>query len=500
MIFNTLKLATLFLITMFLPTGFLLYKATAQEEVTEEFAQEELEPIERSSGKRSAEEIQASALGGKQSSSLDFEDSVDMAPSKPLETDEKGQILSHDALIDALLRKMSSPDERTRIEAGIALRKTARLSDVPLLVKTAKQGNNRDKQLFLIETLGRLQDRNAGEALRFEVQHGDLESQRAAVTALGKLKFNWPVPVLVRVLRKAEDEELRKRAASALGEIGSPQAMYALRTSLSALEEFPGAKNTTLWALEKARGEIDDQLIDSRMPAGRRLQLYYKGTRYYFYHPTNRKESAVTKAGLRPWLLVCIHDNDLRAEELFSICWRAAKKRQMAVLVPLFDNMRFPEYGTFNLRGQRSDKRLTDLIEHVAKTASLTVREIYLFGYGSGGDFVQRFMMAYPQRIARAAFESDTFLSPDPEIYFPRGLNRSPLALDVGIDMYSVLKSDSLIVLRKNSQTLREAKNWFDAMQHYAEINGIRNRFQARTVDVKYEIWTEAEKYLFAYD
>lgn len=408
--------------------------------------------------------------------------------------------LSHEALIDALLRRMSSPDERTRLEAGLALRKTAKLSDVPLLVKILKRGNNRDKQLFLIETLAGLQDRRAGEALRFEVRHGDLESKRAAVSALGKLKFNWPIPVLVRTLRKAEDAEIRKRAASALGEIGTTQSIYALRTSLASLEEDVGAKNAAFWALERARGEIDDQLIDTKMPKGRRLQLYYKGTRYYFYHPAHRRGSSVHKVGLRPWLLVCVHDSDLRAEDLFNICWRAGKKRQMAVLVPMLDPIRFPNYGKFNIRAQRTDKRLLELIEHVGKHASLTVREFYLFGYGTGGDFAQRFTMAYPKRIARAAFESDEFTSPDAEAYFPRGLNRTPLAPDVGIDMYRFLKTDSVLIMRKNSPTLRDAKNFYESMQHYADINGIRGRLAVRTVDVKFEIWSEAEKFLFSYD
>jgi hypothetical protein len=412
---------------------------------------------------------------------------------------DKQMPLSHEALLDALLRRMSSPDKRTRLEAGLALRKTAKLSDVPKLVRILKRGNNQDKQLFLIETLAGLQDRRAGEALRFEVRHGDAQSKRAAITALGKLKFNWPIPVLVRALRKADDEEIRKRAASALGEIGTTQAIYALRTSLATLEHSIGAKNAAFWALEKARGEVDDQLIDTKMPKGRRLQLYYKGTRYFFYHPAHRRGSSVHKVGLRPWLLVCAHDGDLRAEELFNICWRAGKKRQMAVLVPLLDTIRFPEFGNFNIRSQRADKRLLELIEHVGKHASLTVREFYLFGYGTGGDFVQRFTMAYPKRIARSAFESDYFTLPDPETYYPKGLNRTPLAPDIGIDMYRFLKSDSVLVLRKNSSTLREAKNFFEAMQHYADVNGIRSRLAVRTVDVKFEIWSEAEKYLFSY-
>lgn len=408
--------------------------------------------------------------------------------------------IGHEALIDELLRRMASPDERTRLEAGLALRKSAKLSDVENLVKILKRGNNKDKQLFLIETLGGLQDRRAGEALRFEVEHGDIDTKRAAVSALGNLNFNWPIPVLVRVLRRADDEELRKRAASSLGQIGSTQAIYAIRTSLASLEDSVGAKNAAYWALEKARGEVDDEQIDTKMPRGRRLQLFYKGTKYFFYHPANRRGAAVNKVGLRPWLLVCVHDSDLRSEELFNICWRAGRKRQMAVLVPVIDNMRFPDYGTFNIRGQRFDKRLLELIEHVGEHAALTVREIYMFGYGQGGDFVQRFAMSYPKRIARAAFESNTYTAPDPESYFPRGLNRSPLAPDVAVDMYSFLKADLAVILRKNSETLREGKDYIEALQHFADINGLRGRLASRQVDVKFEIWAEAEKFLFALD
>lgn len=408
--------------------------------------------------------------------------------------------IGHEALIDELLRRMASPDERTRLEAGLALRRSAKLSDVENLVKILKRGNNKDKQLFLIETLGGLQDRRAGEALRFEVEHGDLDTKRAAVSALGNLNFNWPIPVLVRVLRRGDDEELRKRAASSLGQIGSTQAIYALRTSLASLEDSVGAKNAAYWALEKARGEIDDEQIDTKMPRGRRLQMFYKGTKYYFYHPANRRGAAVNKVGLRPWLMVCIHDSDLRAEELFNICWRAGRKRQMAVLVPVIDNIRFPDYGTFNVRGQRFDKRLIELIEHVGQHAALTVREIYIFGYGQGGDFVQRFAMTYPKRIARAAFESNSYTTPDPESYFPRGLNRTPLAPDVAVDMYSFLKADMAVILRKNSETLREGKDYIEALQHFADINGIRARLASRQVDVKFEIWAEAEKFLFALD
>jgi len=432
------------------------------------------------------------------------EDSKDASPSKtekPAKNSDPGLLqVDHEVFIDEVLRRLDSPDERTRLEATLALRKNVRQSDVENLATKLKQGNNRDKQLAIIESLGALGDRRAGDALRFEIQHGDDYTKAAAVTAMGYLNFNWPVPILAKVLRKEKSDDLRKRAASALGQIGTPQAIYTLRTSLALLEDSPGAKNAAFWALEKARGEIDEEQIDTEMPRGRRLQLYYKGTRYYFYHPANRREAGIEKTGLRPWLLVCIHDGDLRAEEVFNICYRSGKKALLAVLVPVIDNMRYPSYGDMNIRGERFDKRLLELVDHVGERAGLTTREIFLFGYGIGGDFVQKFTMAYPTRIAKAAYECTNYTNPDPEAYFPKGLNITPLAPDIKVDMYPVMKADQLLILRKNSDSLRDGKEYFEAMEHYSQVNGIRERVNVRTVDVKFEIWNEAEKFLLSQD
>jgi HEAT repeat protein len=176
-----------------------------------------------------------------------LEDALGEEESVPLDaTKEELSIqkdLAHEAKLQDLLRSLSSPDERVRIEAGMELRESSRIGDTTLLSQTLKRGNNIDKQLFIIEALSKLGDKRAGEALRFETRHGELESQRAATSALGKLQTDWPIPILVRTLRQEKDEELRKRAASALGLIGSTQAVYAIRTSLSKLEDAPGANH-----------------------------------------------------------------------------------------------------------------------------------------------------------------------------------------------------------------------------------------------------------------
>ena len=66
-----------------------------------------------------------------------------------------GNKLPHDVLIDNILDFMSSPDEETRLKAGLALKSQAKLSDVPKLVKVLKRGNNSDMQNFLIQNASR---------------------------------------------------------------------------------------------------------------------------------------------------------------------------------------------------------------------------------------------------------------------------------------------------------------------------------------------------------
>jgi hypothetical protein len=195
-----------------------------------------------------------------------------------------------------------------------------------------------------------------------------------------------------------------------------------------------------------------------------------------------------------------VHDGDLAANDMFSTCWRSAKRRQMAVLVPTFDNITYPEYGNFNIRGERADKKLLELIDFVGNQAGLSVREIYMFGYGTGGDFVHRFIMSNPKRVARAAFEANEFTKPDPEFMFPKGITKTPLAPDVEMDLYSFIKTDMMLISKKDSPTYKDSKIFGEAIQNYADVQGIKSRLLTRNVEAKLDIWNEADKFLFAFD
>lgn len=169
----------------------------------------------------------------------------------------------------------------------------------------------------------------------------------------------------------------------------------------------------------------------------------------------------------------------------------------MALLVPIFDAMRFPDYGTFNYRGERSDRWLQELVEHVAADAGLESHEIYLFGLGAGGDFVQRYTLAYPQTIARAAFAAKEFTLPDPNVLFPEGTKRNLRVPDLALDFTPFVKSDVAIVVEDQRSPGRETSRYLQTLHDYAEEHGLTPRYGVRAGSKPDEVWKVASEFMF---
>lgn len=412
-------------------------------------------------------------------------------------------------LMQAVLKRMDSSDLKTRLEAGLLLRDIARSSDLAMLLELLKKGNILDKQLFIIDTLGRLGDPRAATALRFEIENGDPLAKRAAASALGKLEFDWPIPILAQQVlkdstREIVDEKLAMRAVTAMGEIASQRAIDSLKSVISRNRSATiGINNASYWALRKAEGQIPDDKLDTEIEIGRQLQLNYNGYEYFFYVP-----SASASLYDKPWLLICVHDTDREIKALFDACWKKGKELRMAVLMPYFDVMRFPDYGEFNIWGKRADKYLLKLIEHVGTYAAVNTKEVYLYGSGEGGDFVQRFSMAYPDRIARAAFSSINYTTPQENLLFPIGIGINPLAEDLKIDLLKFIKSDVAVISLKTAninaiQSERYAKDYLQRLNAFSAKNAVRSRIATRSVsalgiDSQSTVLQKASAYLFA--
>ena len=62
----------------------------------------------------------------------------------------------HDALIVSILERLESKDQITQIEASQSLLKVANNGDLPILVKTLRKGNDQPKQIAIVKALAKI--------------------------------------------------------------------------------------------------------------------------------------------------------------------------------------------------------------------------------------------------------------------------------------------------------------------------------------------------------
>lgn len=355
----------------------------------------------------------------------------------------------HRRLIEAILERLESTKEQVRLEAAVALKETAEASDVAMLAQSLKSGGGLEKQVFVGETLGELHDSGATLALRNEVEHGELPSQISAARALGKLGNDYPVPLLSGLVSQPVDENLALSAIASLGRIGSNTAVYALKNS-TGLAQMNTRGRVLQWALLQARNKGAEETTKDPIAEGRRLDRLYHGTRYLMYYPDYRR-----KPKEKTWLLVCVHGENLDVDTLFSSCIEAGRKLQMAVVAPYFDYMEFPDYNEFNIRGSRADKRMLEILDEISKTTDINIRQFNLYGFGKGAEFVHRFALAYPSRVAKAAVsytDSNKLIDLKEDVYFPEGLKTNPFAPDLKISMEKAI-AVNLVFLKSGLDT-----------------------------------------------
>lgn len=419
-------------------------------------------------------------------------DGVAQTEEEPAEFDAPDEADPRRKIISGVLERLRSDDPKVSNEAGVALLEMATVEDLPWLVQGLKQGGSTRSRVLLIEILGALGDTRAAKTLRFEVEYGEPAIQLAATRALGHIKHNWVVPIILKVLSKGESIELRQAAAAALGRLGTGDAKYALQSVASSKDLPPGVRNAVAWSLAHIEKKIDEREIDKTVGYGRKAEYYFRGTRYRLYTPGFRP-----KKGPKPRLLVCVHDRDLEIDPLFESCSNAAKERSLAALVPLFDPMRFPDYNELNYRGERADRRLDELVDHVAQDADLETHELYLFGIGAGGDFVQRYAFAHPERIARAAFRATEYTMPDEKLLFPEGIGLNLRAPDLRLDAAKFIKSDLAVIQSTDRAQNRLSNRFLEALSEVADAGGLTSRIAVRQAAGDVEVWTVGSEYLF---
>ena len=410
-----------------------------------------------------------------------------------LKAEQLSRNSEHAKLVDAVIEQLRSGDSEKVLKAEIALQELANEADVEILIRLLKVPKPNHIQIAILRTLGNIGDPRAGKAIRFEIEQGELPVQLAGIDALGRLEHSWVVPVLTRYLMTSDSFAIRQRSASSLGKIGSSQAIYSLRQA-RAKSRGPLQRSID-WALTYANGGVDFDRVDREIPAGKKTRRVFKGMPYNIYVPT-----LGPRTKLPPRILVCVHGLSQDYNGLFELCARAGKHYRVAVIAPYFDNITFPEYGKLNLNGTRADTFLIDLIKHVSEITQTTEREVFMFGHGDGGNFVQRFVLAHPERIARAAAHVTEFTVLDENIFFPEGLRANPLAPEIKPVPFNYLKTDFALLVEKKSEAAWSGRRFYESVIQYVGELGIYPRLANpkegvyRTYD---KSWEAASAFIF---
>lgn len=203
---------------------------------------------------------------------------------------------------------------------------------------------------------------------------------------------------------------------------------------------------------------------------------------YYLYVPE--------RGGRNAPLLVTVHGTSRNAEAHAHAFGRLAARHSAVVVAPRFAPKVYHDYQRLGRTwmGPRSDRALERLIDHVGRLTGAATESIFLFGYSGGAQFVHRFAMAHPERIAAAVVSSPGWYTfPDPGRWYPYGIRQTRDLPGVRFDPTAFLKIPILVTVgeldvarsrslrrsrfldRQQGRTrLERAERWVDAMAEAA--------------------------------
>jgi pimeloyl-ACP methyl ester carboxylesterase len=213
------------------------------------------------------------------------------------------------------------------------------------------------------------------------------------------------------------------------------------------------------------------------------------GLEYFAYLPVSAAEDAP--------LLVAVHGftrNAAEQAELFAPLCDAAG---FALVAPLFEAAQFPNYQRLGLRRRRADHALDSLVGELRVSFELLFGRVSLFGFSGGGQFVHRYALAHPKRVASAAVAAPGwFTFPTHEQRYPLGLGGTrrklglrlraerfslvPLLVAVGehdVDPHSeYLRHSPALDAQQGTTRIERAARWVHAMHEAALAAGCTPR------------------------
>ncbi len=166
------------------------------------------------------------------------------------------------------------------------------------------------------------------------------------------------------------------------------------------------------------------------------------GQKYYLYIPSTGGSGART--------FIAVHGITRNAAEQTHLFAPFAERYGVVLIAPLFPKDRFHDYQRLGRKGkgERADFALDRIVAEVGAMIGANTNELYLFGYSGGGQFVHRYAMAYPERVARIALAAAGWYTfPDPTVNFPLGIRATSGLPDVRFNLARFLSVPTYLMV-----------------------------------------------------
>jgi pimeloyl-ACP methyl ester carboxylesterase len=222
-------------------------------------------------------------------------------------------------------------------------------------------------------------------------------------------------------------------------------------------------------------------------------------------HFTQRYFVYVPRRGYRAdQLFVTVHGISRNAREHARRFAPYAERHGTVLVAPLFDEQRFPNYQQLGRagRGERADWMLERIVQDTRALLGCSFTRYWLFGFSGGAQFVHRFALAHPCRVAAyAVAAAGWYTFPDPAVRYPRGLRPIATLPDLSFQLERFLDVPGLVVVgdrdRNRDSGLRRgaklesqqgrdrvarAANWVGAMRATAIRHGKASAIELHTL------------------
>ena len=231
----------------------------------------------------------------------------------------------------------------------------------------------------------------------------------------------------------------------------------------------------------KRSARANERSLTWSLPTGRVLRRVLQADpmqEYLLYIPSS--------GGAEAPIFVAVHGLACNPDELARVFSPRCETAGVVMLAPIFSTDEHGDYQRLGRvgRGVRADIALDRCVAEVVTLTNADAGQLHLFGYSGGAQFVHRYLMAHPHRVAAAvAASAGWYTFPDMKERFPYGIRsqrrlpgvnfnpeeflRVPVTVLVGRDDVNAehLRSTPRVNRQQGKNRIERARNWVAAMR-----------------------------------